>query len=230
VPQAEEAVAAGPQPDDPPPPTKAAANQAMWRHMGFGGLFVDNFSTPVEEPAPKQRKARDPVARGLVQWGAPLQDSWQYKKGGGGKSSGKAAATAQAGSSGQGQQGALPPSQAALQLTMRLVEGSQEAGILDVTAAAAQLLLKHRGSLQPAQLARLAARMAEAGMNSDVKLLVDSGVTSGSHNGQAVGWVAAALTGGAGTAQWLAAHGLSLNQPRLARAVCSSELPSRPPH
>jgi hypothetical protein len=178
----------------------------MWRHMGFGGLFVDNFSAPVEETAPKQRKARDPVARGKVDWGAPLQSSWEYKKGGGGKKRAAAASPpgvdAAAGGGARLEPGALPPSQAALRLTMRLVEGSQEVGILDVTAAAAQLLLEHRGSLQPAQLARLAARMAEAGMNSDVQLLVDSGVTSGSHNGQAVGWVAAALTGGWRATAW----------------------------
>jgi len=191
------AAVSGPQPDDPPPPSKVATNQAMWSYMGFGGLFVDNFSQPTEEAAPAQRKARDPTARGKVDWGAPLGGGWAYKKGGGGRAKPKvsdaAAGAAEAATTGDA--GTLAPSQHALQLAMRLVEGSQDAGILDVTAAAAQLLLEYRGCLPPAQLARLAARMAEAGMNEDVKLLVDSCVRSGSHNGQAVGFVAASLTG-----------------------------------
>ena len=197
--------ASGPQPGDPPPPSAVATNQAMWSYMGFGGLFVDNFSEPAAPGAgaDARRGARDPVARGRVDWGAPLAAGWQFAKGGGdGAGSGKkakasaaAAAQQQAQAQAQQQAGALAPSPAALRLAMRLVEGSQDAGILDVTTAAAQLLLAHRGSLEPAQLARLAARMAGAGMNADVRLLADSGVASGSHKGQAVGFVAAALTG-----------------------------------
>ncbi|GBF88621.1 hypothetical protein Rsub_01336 [Raphidocelis subcapitata] len=189
----------GPRADDPPAPTKAATNQAMWGHMGFGGLFVDNFSTPVvEEPA--QRKARDPIARGRVDWGAPLGGGWKYARGGGGRATHTKPGTAGAAAGGPAP-GALPPSRDALRLAMRLVEGSHGAGVTDVTAAAAALLLEHRGCLSAAQLARLAARMAEVGMNDDVRLLVDSSVRSGSHNGQAVGFVAAALTGDLGRLQ-----------------------------
>lgn len=65
----------------------------------------------------------------------------------------------------------------------------------DVTRRASQLLLAHRGLLTPPQLARLAARMAEIGMLQEITGLVDSTVASGSHQGQAVGFVAAALTG-----------------------------------
>jgi hypothetical protein len=65
----------------------------------------------------------------------------------------------------------------------------------DVTRRSSQLLLAHRGLLTPPQLARLAAKMAEVGMSSELKDLVQSSVSSGSHAGQAVGFVAAALTG-----------------------------------
>lgn len=68
----------------------------------------------------------------------------------------------------------------------------------DVTRRASQLLLAHRGLLTPPQLARLSAKMAEVGMTSELKDLVASSVASGSHAGQAVGFVAAALTGEAG--------------------------------
>ncbi len=90
---------------------------------------------------------------------------------------------------------ALAPTPAAIALTIRLVEESQLAGISDVTRGAVTLLLRHRGVLSPPQLARLAAKMAEAGMAKEVDALVDAGVASGSHQGQAVGFVAAALTG-----------------------------------
>jgi hypothetical protein len=66
----------------------------------------------------------------------------------------------------------------------------------DVTRRTAQLLLAYRGLLTPQQLARLAAKMAEVGMQPELRELVDSSVASGSHQGQAVGFVAAALTGG----------------------------------
>lgn len=65
----------------------------------------------------------------------------------------------------------------------------------DVTRRASQLLLAHRGLLTPPQLARLAAKMAEVGMTPELRDLVASSVASGSHAGQAVGFVAAALTG-----------------------------------
>lgn len=65
----------------------------------------------------------------------------------------------------------------------------------DVTRRASQLLLAHRGLLTAPQLARLAAKMAEVGMTREITGLVDSSVASGSHQGQAVGFVAAALTG-----------------------------------
>lgn len=64
-----------------------------------------------------------------------------------------------------------------------------------MTRRASQLLLAHRGMLMPPQLARLAAKMAEVGMLQEIKSLVDSSGASGSHQGQAVGFVAAALTG-----------------------------------
>jgi hypothetical protein len=44
--------------------------------------------------------------------------------------------------------------------------------------------------------------MSEVGMTQEITGLVDSSVASGSHQGQAVGFVAAALTGTA--AVWLA--------------------------
>jgi hypothetical protein len=69
---------------------------------------------------------------------------------------------------------------------------------LDVTRRASQLLLAHRGLLTPPQLARLAAKMAEVGMSSELRELVAASGASGSHAGQAVGFVAAALTGEAG--------------------------------
>eukprot|EP00882_Tetradesmus_deserticola_P019683 GHRQ01021210.1.p1 GENE.GHRQ01021210.1~~GHRQ01021210.1.p1 ORF type:complete len:203 (+),score=59.77 GHRQ01021210.1:63-671(+) len=65
----------------------------------------------------------------------------------------------------------------------------------DVTRRASQLLLAHRGLLTAPQLARLAAKMSEVGMTREITGLVDSSVASGSHQGQAVGFVAAALTG-----------------------------------
>jgi hypothetical protein len=65
----------------------------------------------------------------------------------------------------------------------------------DVTRRASQLLLAHRGLLTAPQLARLAAKMSEVGMTQEITGLVDSSVASGSHQGQAVGFVAAALTG-----------------------------------
>jgi hypothetical protein len=65
----------------------------------------------------------------------------------------------------------------------------------DVTRRASQLLLAHRGLLTAPQLAQLAAKMSEVGMTQEITGLVDSSVASGSHQGQAVGFVAAALTG-----------------------------------
>lgn len=65
----------------------------------------------------------------------------------------------------------------------------------DVTRRASQLLLAHRGLLTPPQLARLAAKVAEVGMTQELRDLVDSSSAYGSHAGQAVGFVAAALTG-----------------------------------
>lgn len=67
--------------------------------------------------------------------------------------------------------------------------------LADVTRRAGQLLLAHHGLLSPPQLARLAAKMSEVGMLQEITGLVDSSVASGSHQGQAVGFVAAALTG-----------------------------------
>lgn len=67
--------------------------------------------------------------------------------------------------------------------------------LADVTRRASQLLLAHHRLLTPPQLARLAAKMAEVGMLQEIMSLVDSSGASGSHQGQAVGFVAAALTG-----------------------------------
>jgi hypothetical protein len=67
----------------------------------------------------------------------------------------------------------------------------------DVTRRASQLLLAYRGMMTPPQLARLAARMAELGMVQEINSLVDGAVTNGSHQSQAVGFVAAGLTGAA---------------------------------
>lgn len=191
----------------PPQATVAKQQQQMWGLMGFGGLFVDEYQLPAEPEQEAVDKAKDPLAKGEVAWGAPLQHDWQFaeppKRLSSWDGSGQpgwdpeaarssaglvAAATAVAAA-------AQPPPASAVSLAMRLVEGSQAAGITDVTRRASQLLLAHRGLLTAPQLARLAAKMAEVGMTREITGLVDSSVASGSHQGQAVGFVAAALTG-----------------------------------
>jgi hypothetical protein len=201
--------------------------QQMWGLMGFGGLFVDNFQRP-EEKAETKHKPHDPHMKGKVEWGAPLRSDWSPlaatgstvaaaaaatgdEEGGKDRKKGKSIVAAAAGSRAKPRdlaaeavekaaqaRAALPPPASALALTLRLISGSQAAGILDVTQAGVGLLLQHKSRLTPPQLARLAARMAEAGMIQEIEGLVDSSVGSGSHQGQAVGFVAAALTGEAG--------------------------------
>ena len=195
--------------------------QQMWGLMGFGGLFVDNFQRPVEKVEQPKHKPHDPHSKGKVEWGAPLRGDWCYPvasgtaaaggddKGGKDHKKAKAGAAAAAGLRAKPRdlaaeaaekaaqaRAALPPPASALALTVWLIAGSQAAGILDVTQAGVRLLLQHKARLTPPQLARLAARMAQAGMFQEIEGLVDSSVGSGSHQGQAVGFVAAALTGG----------------------------------
>jgi len=194
--------------------------QQMWGLMGFGGLFVDNFQRPKEKVEQPKHKPHDPHSKGKVEWGAPLRGDWCYPvasgtaaaggddKGGKDHKKAKAGAAAAAGVRAKPRdlaaeaaekaaqaRAALPPPASALALTVWLIAGSQAAGILDVTQAGVRLLLQHKARLTPPQLARLAARMAEAGMFQEIEGLVDSSVGSGSHQGQAVGFVAAALTG-----------------------------------
>jgi hypothetical protein len=245
--------------------------------MGFGGLFVDEYQLPAEPEQEAVDKKKDPLAKGEVAWGAPLQHDWQFAE----PPKRLSSRGEEQGSSANGQSGwdpaaarsgaglvaaatavaaaAQPPPGSAISLAMRLVEGSQAAGITggqagaqwagigavvagcqlsipclcacgidnalqririylfqcgnqwdaelahssavfcvcsaDVTRRASQLLLAHRGLLTAPQLARLAAKMSEVGMTQEITGLVDSSVASGSHQGQAVGFVAAALTG-----------------------------------
>lgn len=118
----------------------AKQQQQMWGIMGFGGLFVDNFQLPKDaETVEDLDKKHDPLAKGQVSWGAPLQRDWLFtdapKRPISSDASGDAmpwsanggaalvaAATAVAAA-------AQPPPAAALSLAMRLVEGSQAAGI-----------------------------------------------------------------------------------------------------
>jgi hypothetical protein len=186
--------------------------QQMWSLMGFGGLFVDNFQAPEDPKAAAKKKVKhkssDPHTKGIVDWGSPLSADWKFAQhhapgsaaaaraalSGAGGARGKTAAEAAAEHAVRARS-ALPPPPSAVALTLRLVAESQAAGILDVTRAAALLLLQHPGQLAPPQLARLAARMAAAGMQREIKGLVEGSVRSGSHQGQAVGFVAAALSG-----------------------------------
>jgi hypothetical protein len=226
-------------------------------------------------------KEHDPLAQGMLAWASPLQHDWSATSAprqvsiapgnsdssAGGYAAMGGAATAAAGlvaAATAVAAAAQPPPASALSLAMRLVEGSQAAGITgeegvvgwcarrgpsqtvaasrsalvelsagglyrgraflpnafesllppafrqpapgtrrllflrpttDVTRRASQLLLAHRGLLTPPQLARLAAKMAEVGMTPELRDLVAYSSASGSHAGQAVGFVAAALTG-----------------------------------
>jgi hypothetical protein len=188
--------------------------QQMWSLMGFGGLFVDTFQAPEDPKGTGSKKVKhkssDPHTKGIVDWSSPLAADWKFAQH---HAPGSAAAARQALSGAGGARktaaeaaaehavrarSALPPPPSAVALTLRLVAESQAAGILDVTRAAALLLLQHPGQLAPPQLARLAARMAAAGMQREIKGLVEGSVRSGSHQGQAVGFVAAALSGEGG--------------------------------
>eukprot|EP00882_Tetradesmus_deserticola_P006899 GHRQ01007266.1.p1 GENE.GHRQ01007266.1~~GHRQ01007266.1.p1 ORF type:complete len:435 (+),score=196.92 GHRQ01007266.1:652-1956(+) len=197
----------------PPQVTVAKQQQQMWGLMGFGGLYVDEYQLPAEPKQEAVDKKTDPLAKGEVAWGAPLQHDWQFAEppkrlsswdeDTGSSGSRQAGWDPAAARSGAGlvaaatavAAAAQPPPGSAMSLAMRLVEGSQAAGITDVTRRASQLLLAHRGLLTAPQLARLAAKMSEVGMTREITGLVDSSVASGSHQGQAVGFVAAALTG-----------------------------------
>jgi hypothetical protein len=115
--------------------------QQMWGLMGFGGLFVDNFQLPPDAPEHADT-ADDPLAAGRVAWASPLQHDWALssaprqvalpssssgapdKPWADGRTAAGllAAATAVAAA-------AQPPAASALSLAMRLVEGSQAAGI-----------------------------------------------------------------------------------------------------
>lgn len=126
------------------PAQEAKQQQQMWGIMGFGGLFIDNYQLPNDPEQEEVDKKHDPLAKGHVAWGAPLQHDWQFSDppkrlsqlGDSSSSSGAAwdpqsarssaglvaAATAVAAA-------AQPPPVSALSLAMRLVEGSQAAGI-----------------------------------------------------------------------------------------------------
>eukprot|EP00879_Flechtneria_rotunda_P027146 GHRR01029020.1.p1 GENE.GHRR01029020.1~~GHRR01029020.1.p1 ORF type:complete len:665 (+),score=238.43 GHRR01029020.1:41-2035(+) len=202
-------LAAAAQASTPEAPA-AKQQQQLWGIMGFGGLFVDNYQLPQDKEEEEPDKQKDPLANGRIAWGAPLRHNWRFENApkrasntGQGEadststSLGAAAADGLVAAAATTAAAAQPPPASALSLTMRLVEGSQAAGITDVTRRASQLLLAHRDLLSPSQLARLAAKMAEVGMYTDINGLVDSSVASGSHHGQALGFVAAALTGNA---------------------------------
>lgn len=141
---------AGAEPEAPP----NKQQQQMWGIMGFGGLFVDNYQLPPDAAADagtSDQPEHDPLAEGRLAWSSPLQHDWalstgprqvelpavgaDHAGGVGGSSSGSttwgasgaaaglvAAATAVAAV-------AQPPPASALSLAMRLVEGSQAAGI-----------------------------------------------------------------------------------------------------
>lgn len=173
-----------------PEQTQQSQNQSMWGLMGFGGLYVDNFSTP--EAAGGEEGVQEDKS-GKVDWNAALSSDWSFQESAAVSQGDKA--KKQSSSSNATAASALAPQPSAVSLSLRLVDDSHQAGIWDVTVGAMQLLLQHKGLLQPAQLARLAAKMAESGMGKEIVALADSSVASGSHQGQAVGFVAAALTG-----------------------------------
>jgi len=126
--------------------------QQMWGIMGFGGLFIDNYQLPPDPSDTQQpdQQQQDPLAKGLMAWASPLQHDWaasstpqqvstavgdQEAAGGDSSSSG----VGQAGAAGSAAglvaaatavaAAAQPPPASALSLAMRLVEGSQAAGI-----------------------------------------------------------------------------------------------------
>jgi hypothetical protein len=130
----------------PPPPqaTVAKQQQQMWGLMGFGGLFVDEYQLPAEPEQEAVDKKRDPLAKGEVAWGAPLQHDWQFAE----PPKRLSSSDAEQGSSRSGWDpaaarsgaglvaaatavaaAAQPPPGSAISLAMRLVEGSQAAGI-----------------------------------------------------------------------------------------------------
>lgn len=134
-----EAAAAAPPADGAAAPA-ARQQQQLWGIMGFGGLFVDNYQLPPDaEAAEDVDKKHDPLAQGQIAWGAPLQRDWQFTDtpkrpslagdqndiklwtGTGGLGLVATAAAVAA--------AAQPPPATAMTLAMRLVEGSQAAGI-----------------------------------------------------------------------------------------------------
>jgi hypothetical protein len=131
----------------PPQATVAKQQQQMWGLMGFGGLFVDEYQLPAEPEQEAVDKKHDPLAKGEVAWGAPLQHDWQFAEppkrlsswGGdkGSSSNGQSGWDPEAARSSAGlvaaatavAAAAQPPPVSAISLAMRLVEGSQAAGI-----------------------------------------------------------------------------------------------------
>lgn len=145
------AAAAGASSSEPEPPVQKQQQQ-MWGIMGFGGLFIDNYQLPPDPSDTQQpdQQQQDPLAKGLMAWASPLQHDWaasstpqqvstavgdQEAAGGDSSSSG----VGQAGAAGSAAglvaaatavaAAAQPPPASALSLAMRLVEGSQAAGI-----------------------------------------------------------------------------------------------------
>jgi hypothetical protein len=140
----------------PPPPqaTVAKQQQQMWGLMGFGGLFVDEYQLPAEPEQEAVDKKKDPLAKGEVAWGAPLQHDWQFAEppkrlsswgeeqgSSANKQSGWDPAAARSGAGLVAAATAVaaaaqPPPGSAISLAMRLVEGSQAAGITGGPAGA----------------------------------------------------------------------------------------------
>jgi hypothetical protein len=132
----------------PPQATVAKQQQQMWGLMGFGGLFVDEYQLPAEPEQEAVDTKKDPLAKGEVAWGAPLQHDWQFAEPpkrlsswgedkGSSSGSGQPGWDPEAARSGAGlvaaanavAAAAQPPPVSAISLAMRLVEGSQAAGI-----------------------------------------------------------------------------------------------------
>jgi hypothetical protein len=218
---------------------------ALWTFEGRFDAYIDPLDEAADEKAAaakgskRRAKKKGSSKENVPDWGAPLRQGWSFSAkppsavaaapGANGAPAGQqqAAATAAAAAAGAAVS-ALQPLPSAVALTIRLVQESQQAGITDVTEGAARLLIQHKDVLTPAQLARLAARMAEAGLHQEVASLVEAAVQSGSHSGQAVGFVAAALTGSLDKLQAALQHSgtvslaaLQANTYRLSNAAAS---------
>jgi hypothetical protein len=81
----------------------------------------------------------------------------------------------------------LTPSERSIALTFALVDDSMAAGMLQVSKSALKLLLQQRKALAPQQVARLAARLAEAGLTKELGRLAGSQGTTITHLDEAAG-------------------------------------------